>query len=509
MTDRKWFENISDKEAVEQKLAELKELGKKAGENGEKAGEEFDRMISDHAEELFAVLEEGDASLRKKVPALLARISDEETLRRLYRAYEKEETLYVRGAVLKAIAGMDHASVDGELEEVLKRLEKTELTEDNRKHLLKERELLIAMLGKGREKHKFTGYDLMSEMALLTNRDHKDLVMRELSKIPSKEFTAGVMVKTDRIREVLSCRLYEACFFILPGARTVSSDPVSAGRSLADAGLLEYIDGRHDGEAPYRFRVTLKRAENNDRGKFAERFAAAIEESTGFGLVHDRDDFEVEIRLIERTGGDFSVLIRFATLPDTRFSYRREVIAATIKPSNAALTVALANGCLKPGAVALDPFCGVGTMMTERMARVPVKAFYGVDIFGDAIKKAKKNMDMFLKSLKTKGKKPAVYFINRDFFEVELDHVIDEVITDMPFAMGKTTEADIEMIYERFFGAVDRILSHDGVILLYTRDMPLVSRFSKAEGFATVGRYEISAREGTFVCVLRRRDSIA
>ncbi|MBP5159345.1 MAG: hypothetical protein ILP10_03505, partial [Lachnospiraceae bacterium] len=381
MSEDRWFESVSDKESVRSKLSQLKALQKKAQEDGEEAMASFSQMIRSHESELLEVLEDGDASVKKNVPGLLATVHDEETLLALYKAYEREETLYVRGAILKAIAGMDHKSVDEGLEDVLKKLEKTELTDDNRKHLLKERELLVAMLGKGKKTHVFTGFDRMSELALLTNRNFKDVTENALKGIPTKEFTAGVMAKTDRIREVLSCRLYETCFFLMNGAKTVGSDPEEAGKSLVEAGLLPYIDSRHEGGAPYRFRLTLKSSENSDRGKFQKRFCAAIEEATGFALVNDQDDYEVEIRLIERTAGGFSVLLGFGTLRDARFSYRRETVAASIKPYNAALTVALAGDFLKPGCVALDPFCGVGTMMTERMARSPVKAFYGVDVF--------------------------------------------------------------------------------------------------------------------------------
>ncbi|MBP5159168.1 MAG: hypothetical protein ILP10_02600, partial [Lachnospiraceae bacterium] len=133
---------------------------------------------------------------------------------------------------------------------------------------------------------------------------------------------------------------------------------------------------------------------------------------------------------------------------------------------------------------------------------------YGVDVFGEAVEKAKKNVKRFFSTLKSGQKQPAVYFINRDFFEVELDHVVDEIITDMPFAMGKTTSRDIEGIYRRFFEAADRILSDEGHLILYTRDLPFVLRYSKAVGFVIKKQFEISAREGTYVCVLGRRNEV-
>jgi len=64
-------------------------------------------------------------------------------------------------------------------------------------------------------------------------------------------------------------------------------------------------------------------------------------------------------------GSCFPVL-SFHTLPDKRFVYRKNAIAASIHPSAAALMMELASPYLKEDAQIMDPFCGVGTMLIER-----------------------------------------------------------------------------------------------------------------------------------------------
>ena len=68
-------------------------------------------------------------------------------------------------------------------------------------------------------------------------------------------------------------------------------------------------------------------------------------------------------------------------------------MAASIAPVNAALAVELARPYLRENGQVLDPFCGVGTMLTERAKALPAHDLYGVDIYRDAIEKARRNAE--------------------------------------------------------------------------------------------------------------------
>ena len=82
-------------------------------------------------------------------------------------------------------------------------------------------------------------------------------------------------------------------------------------------------------------------------------------------------------------------------------------MATSIHPAMAATLVKAAEPYLKEDAQILDPFCGVGTMLIERDIAVPAREKYGIDIFGDAIEKAKRN---------TALANCRVNYIQRDFF---------------------------------------------------------------------------------------------
>ena len=110
------------------------------------------------------------------------------------------------------------------------------------------------------------------------------------------------------------------------------------------------------------------------------------------------------------------------------------MIPTSIKAVNAALTVKLTEKYQKEGAQILDPFCGVGTMLIERHKAVKANTMYGVDIQEDAILKARTN---------TEAAKQIVHYVNRDFFEFKHDYLFDEIITDMPFKIGRKTEEEI------------------------------------------------------------------
>ena len=127
------------------------------------------------------------------------------------------------------------------------------------------------------------------------------------------------------------------------------------------------------------------------RSRFVKKLGSAIEQLSDGKLVNSPGDYEVELRLIANREGKFFPALRFYTLPDHRFAYRKHAIAASMHPSLAALIMELAAPYLKENAQIIDPFCGVGTMLIERDIRVPAREKYGTDIFGEAIDGAREN----------------------------------------------------------------------------------------------------------------------
>ena len=214
-----------------------------------------------------------------------------------------------------------------------------------------------------------------------------------------------------------------------------------------------------------------------------------LDRLSGHLLCNDPSRYEAEIRLLVRKDGMLIPLLKLMTLPDGRFSYRRETVAASLSPVNAALAVKLAAPWLKEGARVLDPFCGVGTLLIERMRLTACAEVYGTDLFGEAVLKARQNAERA---------RAGIRFINRDFFDFTHDRLFDEVISDLPF-MSEQEEA-----FGRKLGAaLAAHLNEGAAVILYTPEAPALLAGLEEDGrFALQKRFLINDRNRTEVLVL-------
>ena len=284
---------------------------------------------------------------------------------------------------------------------------------------------------------------------------------------------------------------------MIKGMQTSPMDPDLAAEVIVKSDLIHFLERSHEGEVPFYFRVELKsKMDRSKKSAFTRKLSARIEKLSARKLINTTSNYEFEIRLIENKEGGFNILVRLYTLKDERFLYRREVTAVSIKPANAALTVKLAQPYMKEGAQVLDPFCGVGTMLIERHKAVKAGTMYGLDILEEAIEKARKN---------TAEAGQMIHYINRDFFDFKHEYLFDEIITNMPFKIGRKTEEEIENLYEAFFASAKKVLKDDGIMILYSHSAGHVRKMAPANGFTVSETFEISFKEGTYVFVLNRR----
>jgi len=251
----------------------------------------------------------------------------------------------------------------------------------------------------------------------------------------------------------------------------------------------------HRGGTPYYFRVEMKsKRALDERSDFVKKLSGHIEKLSDRQLINTTEKYEFEIRLIENKEGNLNLMVKLYTLRNDRFSYRKEVIPTSIKPVNAALTVALAKEYMKEDAQVLDPFCGVGTMLIERHKSVRANTTYGLDIQEEAILKARHNTE-------TAGQ--IIHYINRDFFRFQHEYLFDEIITNMPFRIGRVTEEEVYDIYQQFFGTAGRHLKKNALIVLYSHDREYVRGMAPQNGYQIMKEYEISKREGSYVMLLK------
>ena len=133
-------------------------------------------------------------------------------------------------------------------------------------------------------------------------------------------------------------------------------------------------------------------------------------------------------------------------------------------------------------------------MIIEREIASSARLYYGVDIFGEAIEKAKINTRLAGISKKTE-------FITRDFMDFVHEYKFDEIITNMPFVTEGKNEKEIEGIYRGFFEKAENLLEKEGVIILYSRNPEFVKKYGKA--FDTVSEFEISKYENSRLFILK------
>lgn len=447
-----------------------------------------------------ALLENEDAKTRKNAALLMGDLALEEYLPYIIKGYQKEEQRFIKSSYLVALRSFDYREYLPFLKECLDNLLGIKLTAENKKHTEEEIRELTALIVfmEGVKKHSFTGFHKLSKVLLLTNRNHIPVTLQQVQMITptAKEFNAGVMVKTDELDEILPIRTYQEILFALDGVQVCQMNPIQAAKLLCAGNLVEFLTDRHNGNVPFYFRVEVKsKMELSKKSEFAKKFASELERLTKRQLINSTNNYEFEIRFIENKEQNFNVLLKLYTIKDSRFAYRKNVIASSIRPVNAALTVALAKDYMKEDAQVLDPFCGVGTMLIERHKQVKAYSTYGLDIFADAIELAREN---------TQAARQVIHYINRDFFDFKHEYLFDEIITDMPFSNSKNREQEIIDLYQLFFKKAKEHLKEDGVIIMYTHNRELVRKFSKTAGYQVREDYEISRKEGTYVMIVSK-----
>lgn len=438
-----------------------------------------------------------DAKVRKNAAQIMGELAVPSFLDKLYEAYIREEQLFVKSAYLTALKKIDYSRLLPDLKERLSIIEAVETDEANRKHINEEMRALseLILAKEGIEQHAFIGYEVPSELILLTNRNFKNLTLMQLNNKKAKEFNAGITLKSDNIREVLPIRTYGELLFILEDVKVCSNDPVAAARAIASSSILDFMKKRHRGETPFYFRIELKSKMELDRKSlFTKKLGTEIERLTKRNLINSTSNYEFELRLIENKEGSYNILIKLYTLKDERFNYRKNSIAASIQPVNAALLVALAKDYLKEDAQVLDPFCGVGTMLIERNFLVRAKTMYGLDIYEAAINKAIEN---------TKEAKAIVHYINRNFLDFKHDYLFDEIITNMPRALGHKEKDEIFELYQKFFLKAPKVLRNGAVLILFSHDRDYLRKVLNRNVYQIEQEYEISKKEGAYLFVIR------
>lgn len=458
----------------------------------------FAYLLGGEFDVLVRLLKENDPKVRKNAALILGKMESEDLLPVLFDAYQTEETRFVRADYLKAMAQMDYRPYLDELELRLEELRAAETTDEDAKHVAGERRMLQEMVlrYKKSRRHRFTGQNIPCDMILVTNRCQREATASQIEGHRITMLAGGIRVRGITAGEVCGIRTWSEMLFPI-GERTLSvQKPQEVGAALAQE-VLELAKRLHSGSTPFLFRIELRgRMAPEKKGGYIRKVSDALEQAAGGSLVNSVTDYEMELRLLERRDGTFAAMLKFYTIPEKRFSYRQESVAASIAPVNAALAAKLAQPYLKERAQVLDPFCGVGTMLIERHRAVRAGAMYGIDIFGEAIQKAHVN---------TALAGCRVYYINKDFFEFEHEYLFDEIFTDLPQVTAAKGTEEIACLYERFFEKASQLLKKEAVMVLYATQPELVRREVKKYADCRIEKsFLLNEKNGTTLFVICR-----
>lgn len=487
------YKQILAGEDVRANLIELRKLLK---DHNNRRG--FLYYLAGDFDGLYELLAHEDAKVRKNVALIMGELGEQEFMKSLYYAYNKEEKLFVKSDYLTAISHLDYRPLVEDFKKRVEVLTTTEHEPTSMKHINEEVRVLTEMIltMDAPYKHEFVGYNKLSDLILLTNREHQEITKEQIKQGIAKVFNAGVLVRTKDLKEVLAIRTYSEMLFRLKDALTVPNDPDLAAKALMEGGLLEFLKERHKGDGAFYFRLELKTKMPLDKkSALAKKMALKMEQLSDRALINSTSNYEVEVRLIENKEGAFNVLLKLYTINDERFKYRKFSVAASINPVTAALVAELAKDYLKPEAQVLDPFCGVGTMLIERNKLVPATPMYGIDIFGEAILKASQN---------AKRAEVIINFINRDFFDFKHEYLFDEIFTNMPAQGGRKTDEEMNELYAGFFHKAKEVLKQEAIIVMYTRDQHLVTKYTTLmPEYKVLQKYEISKKEQAYVYIIK------
>lgn len=404
-----------------------------------------------------------DPKVRKNAALVLGTMECDDLVPVLLKAHREETTLFVKSAYLKALKDCDYEEALPYLRERLKELDEMDLSEENRKHYQEEAAVLQQLLmGKeNRKHHTFNGFDQQIELILLTNREQREVTRKQLEEENVTMLAGGLRFFTYHLEKILPIRTYKEWLLPVRGLKSVKGSPWETAEQLAEKTVV-YLEQLHEGKAPFRFRTELKSSLLPEKkASWVKAFSAALEKASRRKLVNSISDYEVEIRLIAGKDGSFVPLLKLFTLQDTRFFYRKETVAASMAPDRAALLAELASPYLREGAQVLDPFCGVGTLLIERAKKKSADPLYGLDIFEEAVEKARINAE---------AAGIPIHYINRDMRDFRHEYLFDEIFTDLPLTGRNRDLGTLRELYEAFLNRVPELLKKDGMLFLYTSE---------------------------------------
>ena len=476
--------------ALIQLKQELKTVERKA---------EFEKITGKNYDFLMRLLVEEDAKVRKNVSGILGELKCQDALEVLWDAYESEETMFVKAEYIKAMACLDCKEMLGELEQRLNELTSVEPKEDEKKHIQAEiTQIQQILLAQGQVKmHTFTGYHVLNEVILATPSVFRGITAAQIKNAPAVQIGLGVKTRTTELDDIMQIRTFKELLFVLHNVKYLEPEPQKIVEGLLASDMMEIIEKNHSKGGPFYFRLGITGSFTmEEKSKLTKRTVALLESATKRKLVNSSSHYEIEIRLMQNKEGNFYPCLKFYTLKDTRFAYRKYHVSTGMQPYMAAGLMKLAEEYTKEHAQVLDPVCGTGTWLIERNYLRPARASYGIDIFGEAIEKARAN---------TKIANMHINYINRDFRDFSHEYLFDEIWADMP-QKGALSFEELDALYGRLFVRAQEWLNPEGIMAIYSGEEGAVKKQIRIHKRLKLEKaFCISEKQNQYLYIIRYR----
>jgi 23S rRNA G2445 N2-methylase RlmL len=191
------------------------------------------------------------------------------------------------------------------------------------------------------------------------------------------------------------------------------------------------------------------------------------------------EDADIEVWLTI-TGATAICGLRLSDKTMRHRTYKIEHLPASLRPVVAAAMVRLAR--IGHHDALLDPMCGAGTILAERLAVQPQATVLAGDIEPSAVRAAHANF----------GRHPSALLCHWDARQLPLrDHSISRLACNPPFGkqLGEATE--IGRFYRELINEWDRVLAPGGRAVILVSDEDALNRATKSRHWRRLERFRL------------------
>lgn len=427
------------------------------------------------------LLQSDEPKIRKNTARLIGQLQRPGDGDILIQALQKEPTRYVKPSMILALGALKTPETEKFLADyqVTPAADETEV-----KHERAEKEALLTARQSAykTQGHKFKGYrgylELRCSRGLEKNLAQALEALGPQSCTVEKTRPGRVLIRVHCYENLFKVRLWREA--LIPLYQNVEQSKLATEKAEdIQNHLLKVLGYAYEGKPPYAFRVELA-----GKAEEAKQLARAL---MGPKLMNAPSHYEVELRVESWMCklGRVNVYIRLCAVPDPRFSYRTEAVAASIHPVNAAGIMAIAAPYLGKDAIVFDPCCGSGTLLIERAKFGSCKKRIGTDIQVSAVRAARTN-------LKRVGLAAQIELT--DCLDFRPEEPVDEIFSNLPFGNRVGTHGQNEKLYKGLINRLPLWLKPGGVAVFYTAEGKLMdSLLMKQRAIKLMAKYRLEA----------------